>query len=333
LDAMSKIGDDTRFILYSNASAPAGIAFGERFAWKTISSRSSRWWSYIRFPLAARKAGADVIHVQYALSPLAGKRGVTTIHDVSFFVGPEWFQAKDLFLLKKTTPAAARQAARVITVSESSRQEIERYIPAAKGKVAVTPLACPNWIQPIERQAALKRIEADLGVTGPYVLTVGTRWPRKNMRLAVDAVAALPSDLPHKLLVTGKKGWGDIDLGPRGLATGYVDAELLSCLYSGADAYLAPSRHEGFGIPVLEAFRCGSPVLCSSGGALPDVAGNAGIVERSWEPAAWSETLKRMLNDAGTLETLRERGYARERTFTWEETARRTLAVYREVAT
>jgi len=332
LDAMSRLDDDTRFILYSNAPAPSRIALGDRFAWKTISSRSSRWWSYVQFPLAARRAGADVVHVQYALSPLIGRRGVTTIHDVSFFVGPEWFLPRDRFLLQKSVPAAAKRAAQIITVSETSGREVEEYIPAAKGKVKVTPLACPNWIQPVERSEALARVESALGVSGPYVLTVGTRWPRKNMGLAVETVSALPSELPHRLLVTGKAGWGNNELGPRGIATGYVDADLLSSLYSGADAYLAPSHHEGFGLPVLEAFRCSCPVLCSSGGAFPEVADNAAVVERTWEASSWSDSLRRMLIDPGTLQTLRERGNAREKTFTWEETARRTLAVYREVA-
>lgn len=331
VEALAKLDDDTRFILYSHAARPAGVADNARFAWKTISARSSRWWSLASFPLAARRDGANVVHTQYTLSPLSGRRGITTIHDVSFFVGPEWFRPKDRFLLRNTVPASARRAAKVITVSETSRGEVERYIPASKGKVVATPLACPPWIQAVDPNVAREKLRTELGIEGPYVLTVGTRWPRKNMRLAVDAAAGLPAELPHRLLVTGKAGWGDAELGPRGRATGYVSRETLSCLYSAADAYLAPSRHEGFGIPVLEAFRCGCPVLCSSGGALPEVAGDAAVVETSWEAADWSRDLGRILTDTGTIQTLRERGHARERAFSWQETARRTLDVYQEV--
>lgn len=332
LEGFSELEDDTRFLLFSDADRPFAVAESDRIAWKTVPARSGRWWSLVAFPLAAKRLGADIVHTQYTLSPLAGSRGITTIHDVSFFVGPEWFRAKDRFLLQRSVPASAKRAARVITVSETSRGEIERYIPAARGKVAVTPLACPSWIRPVDRDLARKTVASELGLTGPFVLTVGTRWPRKNMRLAVEAVDGLPGDLPHRLAVTGKAGWGDAELGRRGVATGYVSQALLSCLYSAADAYLAPSRHEGFGLPILEAFRCGCPVICSAGGAFPEVAGDAAIVERSWEASAWSETLGKLLGDPGTMQSLRADGRAREREFDWKETARRTLSVYREVA-
>lgn len=328
----SRQDDDTRFLLFSDAARPEGLSEGGRFAWKTIASANRRWWSLVAFPLAARRAGAGAIHTQYTLSPLVGNRGITTIHDVSFFIGPEWFPPRHRLVLRQTVPAAARRAARVITVSETSKKEIETYIPAAKGKVRVTTNACPSWIQRVPIDNAKARVQTELGIDQPFALTVGTRWPRKNMRLAVDAMDLLPAELPHRLLVTGKAGWGDNELGKRGIATGYVTNELLACLYSAADLYLAPSRHEGFGVPLVEAFRCGCPVVCSGGGALPEVAGEAAVVERSWEASDWSRTIGRLLTDRGTLETLRERGYARERTYSWDETARQTLAVYREVA-
>lgn len=332
IGALASQDDDTRFLLFSDAARPEGLPAGGRFAWKTIASANSRWWSLVAFPLAARRAGARAIHTQYSLSPLVGRAGITTIHDVSFFIGPEWFPSRHRFLLRQTVPAAAARAARVITVSETSKSEIERYIPRAQGKVRVTPNACPNWIRRVPIEEARARVRTELNIDGPYALTVGTRWPRKNMRLAVDAMDLLPDDLPHRLLVTGKTGWGDAELGKRGVATGYVSNDLLGCLYSAADLYLAPSRHEGFGVPLVEAFRCGCPVVCSSGGALPEVAGDAAVVERSWEAADWARTVGRLLSDRGTLELLRERGYARERTYSWDETARLTLAVYREVA-
>jgi glycosyltransferase involved in cell wall biosynthesis len=332
LHGLSRLPDGPRIVLFSNADRPQNIPWCDRFEWRRLPAKSGRWWSLVRFPLAARRLGAGAIHTQYTLSPLAGPRGVTTVHDVSFLLGPEWFRAKDRFILSRTVPASCRRAARVITVSETSRGEIEREISASRGKVRVTRLACPPWIQPIERVAARERVRAELGLDHPYVLTVGTRWPRKNMGLAVEAASRLPADLPHRLIVTGKSGWGEQELGERGIASGYVDNEMLSCLYSGAELYLAPSRHEGFGIPVLEAFRTGCPVLCSSGGAFPEVAGDAAVVERSWDAADWARRMEELLRDPGTLDALRDRGHDRERMFTWEETARRTLDVYREVA-
>jgi glycosyltransferase involved in cell wall biosynthesis len=322
LYGLSRIGTSHEIILFSHTPKPS-IPWLEAFQWVTIPARSQRFWSLLAFPIAARRHGATSIHTQYTLSPLAGRKGITTIHDVSFFIGPEWFKPKDRFLLQRSVPASATRAARIMAVSNTSKEEIERYIPSASAKVTVSPNACPPWIERSSRKPSHE---------GAYVLTVGTRWPRKNMSLAVEAMSLLPSDLPHKLLVTGKQGWGESDLGARGVATGYVSNEELGNLYSHADLYLAPSRHEGFGIPVLEAFRCGCPVLSSRGGALPEVVGDAGVIEPSWEPEDWAAAIQRLVNDKSKLEELRGKGFERERLFTWDDCARITEQVYSEVA-
>lgn len=332
LEGWSQFDTNCRFLLFSNTVRPAGIPKSTTFEWITLPAKNSRWWSLVQFPLAARRRGARVLHTQYSMSPLVGSRGITTIHDVSFLIGPEWFKPKDRLLLTLGVKSAAKRAARILTVSETSREEIERLLPGAKGKTVGIPNACPSWIKSTPAEEARRQVAEQFGVTQPYVLTVGTRWPRKNMDLAVDAMELLPAGLPHRLLVTGKPGWGDQTVRGRALATGYVSNEALGLLYSGASLYLAPSLHEGFGIPVLEAFRCGCPVIASAGGALPEVVGDAGVVERSWKPADWARSIEDLLGDPSKLGGLRERGFARERLFSWEATARRTLDVYREVA-
>jgi glycosyltransferase involved in cell wall biosynthesis len=331
LYGLARIDADVRVLLISNAVKPPEIPWCGKFEWHQVQARTSRWWSLVSFPMAARRLGAHAIHTQYSLSPLSGRTGITTVHDVSFFIGPEWFRPKDRFLLQRSVPAACRRAAKVITVSETGAKEIERFIPAARGKIAVTYNACPPWIQGVEPAVAREYVRQELGVEGPYLMTVGTRWPRKNMELAVQTAERLPAELPHRLVLTGKAGWGEQTAGSRGQAVGYVSNEALSHLYSAADLYLAPSRHEGFGIPLLEAFRCGCPVLCSGGGALPEVAGDAAIVQPSWSPEDWARTAAGLLADSGKMHELRTRGRERERRYTWEETARRTLDVYLEV--
>jgi glycosyltransferase involved in cell wall biosynthesis len=317
-----------RLLLCSNRPKPKEIPETPNISWLVVEGKSERWWSYVAFPLAARRIGASAIHTQYALSPLVGDKGITTIHDVSFFIGPEWFRPKDRFLLQRSVPAAVRRARTVLAVSETDKSEIERYMPAAVGKTHVTYNACPDWIQWTDRDEARSIVRAKLGLEGPYLLTVGTRWPRKNMDLAIRACDLLPGSLPHMLVITGKAGWGGSAGSGRTRFTGYVDDELMGALYAAATLYLAPSRHEGFGIPLLEAFRCGCPVLCSSGGALPEIAGAGAAVENSWSPEDWSERIQGLLGDSSNLEALRKAGFRREKEFTWEETARRTLDAY-----
>ncbi|MEA2552551.1 MAG: hypothetical protein QOJ65_727 [Fimbriimonadaceae bacterium] len=285
-----------------------------------------------RFPLFARRMGASAIHTQYSLSPLAGGIGITTIHDVSFFVGPQWFKPKDRAILRASVPASVKRAARVLTVSETSRGEIEQFIPSASGKVRVTPLAAHPALRAQKKATARQYVKKALGVESPYVLSVGTKWPRKNVQLAVRAAGLLPPELAHKLVLTGKAGWGEQGVGGRVVSTGYVSVEDLAALYSAADLYLAPSFHEGFGIPVIEAFLCGCPVLSSSGGALPETAGDAAVVEPTWEPEHWARSIEDLLGDSSKLDGLRARGFERAKRFSWEETARKTLEVYREVA-
>lgn len=325
---LSELNEDFRLLVYINGPKPTGIPDDPRFTLVSAHARSERMWSLIRFPISARKMGAQVVHTQYNLSPLACKRGVTTIHDVSFFIGPEWFPARHRLLLQQFVPSSARRARAVLTVSETSKKEIERYIPASRGKVHVTPNALNPAIRPQDRTRAEAVVVERFGVKPPFLLSVGTRWPRKNMQLAVDAarMAGLP------LVLTGKAGWGEERYGEHVVATGYVSDVELSALYSSAAAYLAPSRHEGFGLPLLEAFACGCPVVCSSGGALPEVAADAALVMPSWEPGDWAARIRELLADSSKVDAMRVRGLRRLSDFSWAETARQTLRVYREAA-
>jgi glycosyltransferase involved in cell wall biosynthesis len=152
------------------------------------------------------------------------------------------------------------------------------------------------------------------------------------MALAISASNLLPRDVPHKLVVTGKQGWGEEGTGDRVFPTGYVSDEQLSALYSAADLYLAPSLHEGFGIPIIEAFTCGCPVLCSSGGALPEIAGDAARVMSTWDAESWSHAIAELLSDSGKLDSMRERGKRRAADFTWKRSAEIHAKVYQEVA-
>lgn len=325
--ALSRQPQEFQFLLFSNAARPPEIPDSPQIEWIHLPARSSRWWSLVAFPLAARRRGASLLHTQYTLSPLA-KGGITTIHDLSFFVGPDWFPPKDRMILQSQVPASCRRAKAVLAVSETTRRDLEKWAPGSRGKTFVTPNALGANIQPMPQAEALDAVRR-LGMEGPYLLTVGTRWPRKNMELAVAAADLLPASLPHRLAVTGKSGWGDQSLGARGAALGYVSDQDLTALYQCASLYLAPSRYEGFGIPLLEAFACSCPVLCSSGGAFPEVAGDAAFVEPSWKAVDWARRIESLLASPDTLQGMRERGLRRVADFSWDKAAQLTLDAYR----
>ena len=322
---LAEVAPSDPLVFISNTDKPKEIPWSESWQWRKVTARSSRWWSLVAFPLAARKAGAKAIHTQYNLSPLVRKGGVTTIHDVSFFIGPEWFGQKDRMLLQRFVPSSVKRSAKVIAVSNTCRTEIEKYIPAAKGKTVVTLEAAAPWIKPMSRAEAKWRVAEIVGVDEPYFFTLGTSWARKNQALAIEAVERLEGG---PILYLGGKG--ESSLNPKRVRKlGYVDQSDLSALYGGAEAYILPSLHEGFGLTVLEAFVCGCPVLCGAGGALPEVAGGAAIIANNYEPKTWMDALQGMLSS--NLDDLRERGRLRATEFSWAETARQTRQVYEDV--
>jgi glycosyltransferase involved in cell wall biosynthesis len=329
VDGLQLIETNATFLLFSNEPRPKFVPESERFRWIHLAGRSTRWWSLVQFPLAARKAGAKVMHTQYALSPLAGKLGISTIHDVSFFVEPLWFQPRDRFLLQRSCQLTSKIAKTIITVSHSSAREIEHFLPSSKNKIAVTYPACGIEISKLSKAEAAQILTDELKIGQPFMLAVGTRWPRKNMQLAIDATALLGPGTP-KLVISGKAGWGEERLNPHVVATGYVTDRQLSALYSAAELYLAPSFHEGFGITLLEAFTCGCPVLCSRGGAHPEVAGLAADIMPDFEPTSWAERIRRLLPDSSKLEEMRELGIHRASDFSWKRMAQETYQVYFE---
>jgi glycosyltransferase involved in cell wall biosynthesis len=328
VSGLAELDTNLRLLLFSNGPKPPGIP--DHLEWIEIPSRRERWWSLVRFPLKARRMGARVIHTQYNLSPLSGRGGVTTIHDVSFFVGPEWFRPVDRMLLQRFVPRSARRAARVLTVSEASRRDIAKFMPDIQEKVRVTPLALNPRMQPVPPEEADRIVTDELGLQRPFLLTVGTSWPRKNTRLAVEACDLLPENL-GPLAVTGKSGWGDHAPSSRAIRLGYVEDRQLSALYQSASLYLAPALYEGFGLTLLEAFAGGCPVLCSDIAAHREVAGDAAEFASGWTPSEWAEQIQRTLEDSSKLDALRERGRERLIGFSWAQTARLTEAVYREI--
>lgn len=328
---ITSLDSNLRYLFFSNAPRPAAIPESDRFQWIELNSHSNRWWSLVRFPLAARRMGARVIHTQYNLSPLVTRGGISTIHDVSFYHEPAWFKPRDRVLLQRFVPASARRASLVITVSEFSRREIEQYISGVTDKVRVVPNACPDELQRMEPGLARIHVRETVGIDGPFLLAVGTRWPRKNLNLAIAAVDSLPEELPHTLAVTGKAGWGDEVEGCRAKLTGYVDDRTLSALYSAAELYLAPARYEGFGITLLEAFRAGCPVLASDIPAHREVGATAAAYAPDNDGPAWTKAIRSLLSHADQRATLRNAGFEREAKFTWRDAATATEAVYREL--
>jgi glycosyltransferase involved in cell wall biosynthesis len=290
----------------------------------------------------ARRLKLDVVHDPTGVMSLllTGGARVLTIHDAIPYVCPQTSTRLDWLIYHAWLPLAVRAADAVITDSGRSREDIVTYLPVSPGRVVVVPLAADRRFRPMET-ADVEPVLRGYGVEQPYILYVGSLESRKNLPRLLQAYARLRQwSARWTLVIVGARKWKSspifdtveqLRLGPYVHFTGYVADTHLPALYAGAELFVFPSTYEGFGLPVLEAMACGTPVVCSNTSSLPEVVGDAALTVDPTDVEGLAEAMRRVLADAGLRQDLRARGLARAQQFTWERTARETLAVYRQV--
>jgi glycosyltransferase involved in cell wall biosynthesis len=299
-------------------------------------------WTLWAAPRDLARRPVDLFHgvTGFELPGAGSTRLVTTVHDLIPLRFPRLTPRRHRWAVRLLLPGALRRATRVIAVSEATRAEVLARFGLPAEKVRVVPEAAPPAFG-VPVPAAAARVRARYGLEGPYVLFVGLLEPKKNLAGLLDAVARLVRSGAWgdtRLVLAGAPGWGLEDLPGRiaGLGLDSIVRRLgpvpeadLPALYAGALAFVFPSLWEGFGLPVLEAMAAGTPVVASGRGALPEVTGGAALLVEP-EAGALAEALGAVLADKALRERLREAGLARAQAFSWERTARETMAIYRE---
>ncbi len=342
LEAVTR-GSSHEFVLYVDTAPPAALDLpdGERWRVRVLEALHPRLWTLSTLPREARRDRVDLLHVQYNGPRLRDPVLVTTVHDVTFRLHPESFSLKDRLLLDWGLRSTLSVAAEVLAVSECTALDIERTYGVERDRITVTYNALPPGFAAPEPEA-VPPVLARHGIDFPYALFVGVLQPRKNVARIVRAFcsARQRADLPHRLAIAGKRGWlsAEIDAaiseaGDAIRLLGYVPDEDLPALYAGADAFLFPTLYEGFGIPVLEAFACGTPVVTSNVSALPEVAGDAALLVKPTSLEEISSAIEAALCDDALRERLRRRGLERVRRFDWRQTAELTLQAYERAVT
>lgn len=277
-----------------------------------------------RLPASLVSESPSLLHGNYFLPRGWRGRSVVTIHDISFARSRAFMPPHDLAAFRVLVPRSIRRADRVLTVTEWARADIIDRYHVDPGTVVVTPNGIDGDVSPDGPQASRP----------PYLLFVGGLQRRKDPVTAVRALAGL-DDLD--LVIVGRdRGEGSavaaavaaLGLGGRVHVLDYIDRQELLALYRGAAALVFPSRYEGFGLPVIEAMGCGTPVVAAAVTAVPEVAGDAAVLVPPGDPEALADGVRRALANADDLIAA---GLLRAAGFRWSVTARRTADVYREV--
>ncbi|MFA6239285.1 MAG: glycosyltransferase family 1 protein [Candidatus Hydrogenedentales bacterium] len=292
----------------------------------------------LQLPVAAVRARCDLLHAQYNAPPYCPRPYVASIHDIGWVHYPELFPPAMRGRLAALTPGTLRRAARVFTLTEAIRREIaETYGTSIEKIDVVAPGVDPRYFVRHVPEA-LEAVRAKYGLPEDYILYVGAVQPRKNLVRLAEAFARLNDrGLPHALVIAGKHTWladdvlkpvEALQLGDRLRFTGYVDAGDLPALMAAASAFAYVSVYEGFGLPVLEAMACGTPVLASRAAAIQEVAGDAALCVDALSVDALEDGLYRILTNVALRESLKVAGPIRAAHFTREAMAKAAMKGY-----
>ena len=311
-------GSDTSW--FPGEIVDSGISGENRIAWAR--------GELVSVARAARRLRVDLVHCPANLGPAWSPVPVVlTVHDLLPFRHPEYVPGAYARILRTMIRVAAHGARRVLTVSVASAEDIVRYLRVPASRVDVVPLAGQNPAASPDA-APLPRLPGRL-------LAVGNRMPHKNFPLLLEALALVPAESRPHLTITGSHGEdplapvvAGLGLEPWVSLRGWLSAGELDRLYAESSLIVFPTLFEGFGLPVLEAMSRGCPVVCSDIPVLHEVAGEAAVYVAPRDAAALAATLSRLLDDPAELARLSGLGRERARTFSWERTARDTVASF-----
>jgi glycosyltransferase involved in cell wall biosynthesis len=337
---------DYRLFVSGTGKKPLPPLPGSNFVWKPTAIHPlwlARMWHRAQLPLPIQvfTGQADLYHAtDFVLPPtLPGTPTLLTVHDLSFVRVPDAASPNLKAYLDSVVPRSVQRATHVLADSQATKEDLIRLYDTSPEKITVLLSGVDSRFKRVENTEALKSVRAKYKIPPrPYVISVGTVQPRKNYPRLIQALARLRAQ-GHDigLVIAGGKGWledpihdaiRETNTGDSVHMIGFADDIDLPTLYSAADCLAFPSLYEGFGLPILEAMACGTPVVTSNVSSLPEVAGDAAICIDPHELDVLTDAIGGLLTDARLRASLIERGYARAAAFTWDAAAEQLLAVY-----
>jgi glycosyltransferase involved in cell wall biosynthesis len=310
---------------------------------------SSRWpterrlvrigWEQTVWPWLAWRDGLTLMHsMAFVLPWLRPCPTIVTIYDLSFIYYPEAFPAWQRLYLNVQTAHACRRAHQLITISESGRQDVQRRFGVPPARIGVVRPGVNPAFQPLPPDA-VTRFRQEQNLPERFILHVGTLQPRKNLPLLLEAFAQLLAP-DVELVLVGGKGWlfeeifakvEALGLQERVRFAGYVPDEALPWWYNAATLLVFPSMYEGFGLPVVEAMACGTPVLAANSSSIPEAAGEAALYFEPDDVAGLTERMALLLTDTAVSDQLRQQGPIQARQFSWARAGQETAVIYQKL--
>jgi len=339
---LAEIDKENQYKLYLNKSVEEGLKnLGSNFKEKVLKWPPVRLWTQFRLSFEMLRQSPDVLFIPAHVLPLImPKKSVVTIHDIGFEKHPELYSWKDIWYHKWAIYWAKKKASKIITISEYSKNDLIEKYKIDPEKIKVIHLGYDNDLYKlVDDQGKILSVLNKYVISRPYLLFIGRLEQKKNVLGLIEAFNILKKlgeykDL--KLVLVGRPGYkfGSIEekikeygLENSVLVLGWVPQKDLAYLLNGAEAFVLPSFFEGFGLPILEAMACGTPVLASNRASIPEVAGGAAELFDPKNTEDMVNSIKKVLSNKEHKEELIEKGLERVKNFSWQKCSRETLKV------
>ncbi len=304
----------------------------------------SDFWEYFILPIRLKMMGINVFHGPASLIPFRKDHCglVVTIHDLVAFLFPETIPLKYGAYMRYLLRQAVKKADKIIAVSHHTKKDLIRILKVPSEKIVVIHEAPSPIFFPYNKEEAQARLKQQYGITKKFIYHLGNIEPRKNLIVLLESFTRVCQDLgnEYQLVVSGQKGWLTRSLShflknypaqDQVLFTGYVPMEHIPMFMNSAELFVFPSLYEGFGLPVLEAMSCGTPVISSDRSSIPEIVGSAGILVNPTDIQELADRIVGLLRNPEEKMRLSQLGKEQSARFSWYEAARKTLDVYRSV--
>jgi glycosyltransferase involved in cell wall biosynthesis len=346
LKHLSQIDQDTEYVLLCRPDDQEAVrTLGQNFRPVVNTSNPYSIGEQLSIPYQLSREHVDLFHEpHYVLPPLVPCRSVVTIHDCIHLMFPQYLPNRLAHAYARASIwAAARRARRIFTVSETSKADILKYCNVPADRITVIYNAIDDRLADPPTEEEVEQTRERYQLNGPFALYVGNIKPHKNLERLIDAfhLVRMQGFERLKLLIIGdqiskypglRRAVDRFKLHKHVRFLGFVPDRTLAALYQLATVFVFPSLYEGFGLPPLEAMARGTPVVTSNTSSLPEVVGDAAILVDPYSAASIADGMQQVLGDAALRATLRERGLARAKTFSWRNSVQQVRDVYAEVA-